>query len=391
VTKKNRPKNIRKELAKHGTLPPKSEPEGRLLGLDLLRAAAVIFVLLSHMGPCPKEYGMLHHIHAGFIRGGWVGVDLFFVLSGFLISGLLFREHALRGRISFGRFFIRRGFKIYPPLFFMMGVFYVMYISKYPIGFTDLLPWLIFLQNYLQPAKDYLWGYWGHTWTIADEEQFYLLLPFLLIILSRFSKGRPFAFVPWVTLIVALVCLGLRIWTDGLNPTYSSYAQRMPFHLRADSLFFGVFLSYLYHHHRGRFDEIAARFKLPFFILGALFLLPALLFKEKLFFVHTFGFTLFSVGSGLLLVSLLVHDFGSGRWLQPLAKIGVYSYSIYLWHYPLSNLYFSQFFEKPGLNWLLYAALHLSGCILAGVIASKLLEYPMLKVRDALFPSLSKT
>ena len=394
MTKKNRPKNIRRELSRQGQILPESASERRLLGLDLLRSVAVLMILLSHMGPAPKAYGFLHELHWAFIRGGWVAVDLFFVLSGFLVSGLLFDEHARHGHISFGRFFIRRGFKIYPPLFFMMGITYVMYVSKYPLEFTDLLPWFAFLQNYLQPARDYLWGYWGHTWTIANEEQFYLLLPFLLILLSRVSKDRPFVAIPWIAGVVSLVCLGLRLWTDRLTPVYDTYTQRMPFHLRADSLFFGVLLSYLYHYHRARFTEIVSRFKLLFFCLGVLFLMPALLFKEKVFFIHTFGLTVFYLGSGLLLASMLVHDFKSNRWMEPFVKIGVYSYSIYLWHYPLSNLYFSQLLEKlhlPHLNWAAYAALHLAGCILAGVLASKGLEYPMLKLRDSLYPSLAKT
>ena len=393
MTKKNRPKNIRRELARQGYVHPEIAPERRFLGLDLLRAAAVLMILFSHMGPAPKAYGFLHELHWAFIRGGWVAVDLFFVLSGFLVSGLLFREHMRHGHISFGRFFIRRGFKIYPALFFMMGVTYVMYVSKYPLRFTDLLPWFVFLQNYLQPARDYLWGFWGHTWTIANEEQFYLLLPFLLILLSRVSKERPFAAIPWIAAILSLTCLGLRLWADHLHPVYDTYTQRMPFHLRADSLFFGVFLSYLYHYHRDRFIGISARFKLLFFCVGALFLMPALLFKEKLFFIHTFGLTIFYLGSGLLLASMLTYEIRSNRWTEPFVKIGVYSYSIYLWHYPLSNLYFSQLLEKlrlPHLNWVVYATLHLAGCILVGILASKILEYPMLRLRDRIYPSLAK-
>jgi peptidoglycan/LPS O-acetylase OafA/YrhL len=393
MTKKNRPKNIRKEAIRQGLVLPKIAPERRLLGLDLLRSVAVIMILLSHMGPCPKVYGVLHYVHAGFIRGGWVAVDLFFVLSGFLISGLLFNEHTRHGHISFGRFFIRRGFKIYPPLFFMMGVTYVIGVSKFRLGGSDLLPWFVFLQNYLQPARDYLWGFWGHTWSIANEEQFYLLLPWLLILLSRLSKDRPFALLPWIAAVIGLTCLGLRLWTDRHSPVYSYYTQRMPFHLRADSLFFGVFLSYLYHHHRERFTEIVGRFKVLFFFLGVIFLIPAFLFKEKVFFIHTFGYTVFYLGSGLLLCSMLVHDYGPARWLQPFVKIGVYSYSIYLWHYPLSNFYGADFYDNfgsLGMNWVYYAAIHLSGCIFVGVLTSKGLEYPMLKLRDSIYPSRAK-
>ena len=78
--------------------------------LDLLRAAAIFLVLGRHIVPCPPETSrVLHWVTATWRDGGWAGVDLFFVLSGFLVSGLLFREHKINGSVRFGRFFVRRG------------------------------------------------------------------------------------------------------------------------------------------------------------------------------------------------------------------------------------------------------------------------------------------
>src|SRR5690349_1861898 len=88
---------------------------GRLRSLDLLRAVAVLLVLLHHLAPPPGERTRFVSLLSRVASRGWIGVDLFFVLSGFLVSGLLLREHRLHGSIRFGRFFLRRGFKIYPP------------------------------------------------------------------------------------------------------------------------------------------------------------------------------------------------------------------------------------------------------------------------------------
>src|SRR5580700_3805244 len=96
----------------------------RLASLDSLRAVAILLVVGGHMPHIDLPNGdvLLGLITHYWQEGGWIGVDLFFVLSGFLIGGLLFREYRQYGAISFGRFFIRRGLKIYPPFFAMIAV-----------------------------------------------------------------------------------------------------------------------------------------------------------------------------------------------------------------------------------------------------------------------------
>src|SRR4051812_38341147 len=99
---------------------------GRSKAIDLLRAVAVCLVCFGrHMAPCPLGSGSwvqtsAHAVTAVLARGGWVGVDLFFVLSGYLVSGLLFREHQRFGSISGSQFLFRRGFKIYPSFWLLI-------------------------------------------------------------------------------------------------------------------------------------------------------------------------------------------------------------------------------------------------------------------------------
>src|SRR4051794_7562171 len=95
----------------------------RLASLDVLRAVAIFLVLGRHMPPFTSSSAsapMLTFLHA-WECGGWIGVDLFFVLSGFLVAGLLFREHQLFGTIRYGHFLARRGLKIYPAFYVMLG------------------------------------------------------------------------------------------------------------------------------------------------------------------------------------------------------------------------------------------------------------------------------
>src|SRR2546429_9016629 len=117
--------------------------------LDILRCIAVITVIFHHSGES-----------SFFTRVGWTGVDLFFVLSGFLISGLLFSEYKTQNSISFKRFFIRRGLKIYPA--FYLFLFLTGILSRVVFHTHLLVPHYLhevfFVQNYWQ-------GVWDHTWT----------------------------------------------------------------------------------------------------------------------------------------------------------------------------------------------------------------------------------
>ena len=126
-------------------------------------------------------------------------MDLFFVLSGFLISGLLFSEYKKRKAISFKRFFIRRGLKIYPAFYVFLLVTGVASIR----WFHSLAPPTLFL-NEIFFVMNYLGGVWTHTWSLGVEEHFYILLPIFLSILIRYSSDRddPFRILPRACLVV---------------------------------------------------------------------------------------------------------------------------------------------------------------------------------------------
>ena len=160
--------------------------------LDILRAIAVFLVIFNHGGA--KIWPALSHV-------GWIGVDLFFVLSGFLISGLLFNEYKSCGSVDFRRFFIRRGLKIYPAFYvflFLTGV--LSYIIFHTIVSANrYIAEVFFVQNYYR-------GIWDHTWSLGVEEHFYIFLPILLLLLAKTSRNRrePFDGLPWIFALVAV-------------------------------------------------------------------------------------------------------------------------------------------------------------------------------------------
>ena len=144
-----------------------SAPSQRNESLDVLRCVAVLLVVGFHL-----PYYTL------WSRIGWIGVDLFFVLSGFLISGLLFQEYKDTGTLSIKRFLIRRGLKIYPSFYLLMVLVTCLYfLDRSTVSTEQLALSWVFLQNYYTGEKIFM--LLAHTWSLAVEEHFYLLLPFV--------------------------------------------------------------------------------------------------------------------------------------------------------------------------------------------------------------------
>jgi peptidoglycan/LPS O-acetylase OafA/YrhL len=280
--------------------------------IDVLRAVAIFLVLGRH------AHWPENSIASIWQRGGWVGVDLFFVLSGFLVSGLLLKQFKETGAISWTNFVVRRGFKIYPA-FWCLIIFSLIFNAithAAPFESFRLLSELAFVQNYGQPM-------WGHTWSLAVEEHFYLLLPLILMICTK----NQFKYFPLFVSFIAGACLAMRLTGGEWNVQRNMFAT----HLRLDSLLFGSFLSYLYHYQQDFFHRVAS-YKKTLPITGIALLLPAFIWKlEESRAIYTFGFTLFYIGSGAILMAF-VGGLRENRLTHFLGMIGRYSYSIYLWH-----------------------------------------------------------
>jgi peptidoglycan/LPS O-acetylase OafA/YrhL len=298
-------------------------------------------------------------------RFGWVGVDLFFVLSGFLISGLLFKQWIRTGRLEVRRFLIRRGFKIYPGFYVLL-----------------LLTWLWLPPDPLRPsfAVDafFLQGYfdsvWEHGWSLAVEEHFYLLLPVLLIALSWRKVKDPFSLIPPISAALFAICLWLRI--SALANTDSFDAVLCPTHLRIDTLLGGVALGYFYHFHHEKFVAASSWKTLA---CGLLLLIPSFLLRMESHFTMTVGYTFNALGFMCILIWSANRRFRGTKWL---AAIGIYSYSIYLWHQAV-HLAIDKLYPR---HTFLVLVLYLIGAILFGALMAKLVEIPMLALRERWFP-----
>jgi len=346
----------------------------RNINLDALRAVAIFMVLGRHSG-----YSI--HWARVWARAGWAGVDLFFVLSGFLISGLLFVGYQERGRIDFSRFYIRRGLKIWPAFYVLIATGLLIEVARgNSVSFAALLSELAFMQSYFK-------GIWGITWSLAVEEHFYLSLPLVLLLIRRDSE-RPFAAMPYVfggIAILAFLCRFAVGWKqDGTNDLQS---YLYPTHLRIDGLMFGVLLSYYHRFRPDVFERIASWRGGWIVIATAVVLISKVPVQNRN--MHTWGLTVVYLAAGCLVAKAVAFEGPSPIRLisSLLARIGVYSYSIYLWHI-FYQQYVLEYFHIP--RPALWFWCDFVGAILFGIAAAKAIEIPMIRFRDRVFPHSSK-
>lgn len=293
--------------------------QGRVDGLDGLRAFAVAGVLMCHTMVLPS---------------GFIGVDVFFVLSGYLITTILMREHEKVGRLLLGRFYMRRVLRLLPALLVLLVVFtaYDQIIRTRSLQSQSLkvLPEVLFyVGNWVQVARgvDAL-DLWGHTWTLAVEEQFYLVWPLALAVAMKFGPRA----AGWVA---ALLVVLTPVWRIGLVLGGASEGRMRGTDVVADMLMVGCLLSIVILSRRDLIARAARWLALP----AALFLVAVVVQPVPGQMTLAILPTGLAVASAALIArtvtaptSLMARALA---W-RPLVVIGRLSYAIYLWHLPVT-------------------------------------------------------
>jgi peptidoglycan/LPS O-acetylase OafA/YrhL len=361
---------------------PAGPPAKRLPSLDILRALAILLVIGRHLSLEGSE-GLptaLRQALGLWNRVGWAGVDLFFVLSGFLVSGLLFSEHLKFRGIAYLHFVVRRGLKIYPAFYVMIGA--TLAAGAWSgSGPTARNVWgeLLFVQNYVGAL-------WNHTWSLAVEEHFYLAIGVFVALCSRADRVR--SVVP-AFFLIAVTSLFTRVWLYDRGLALPSELQFQT-HTRADALMFGVLLSYAYHFHRAGLQAVVSRYAVGILVLSLGLLAPLFLIDiERGRFGVTYGLTLTYLGFGGIVLLAAFRPAGTRALpARALAAIGAASYSIYLWHVPVRH-WFAGSTLPAGLPYGARVAGYVLACLLVGILMAKAVEVPFLKLRDRAFPSRS--
>ncbi len=394
-----------------------SDAPRRNVALDVLRGVAVLLVILFHAGNpdlFPEERASWFQRATSVC---WCGVDLFFVLSGFLISGLLFSEIERASRLDVRRFWLRRGMKIWPSYFAAYGGMVAINAAnmlrtgktrQVRDALAAMLPNVVFIQNYTDPEHR-----WPNSWSLAVEEHFYLVLPgVLLLLLSMFGPKYRFRGLFAGGAVFCAVVLGLRL-LDAQRPFPNAYN---PTHLRADSLCFGVMIGYAYRYKKEAFARVAHFWPLAF-VLAPLALVSSFPLgcpwpgyppapgepphSGNTWSAFTIGFTFLYLGSGALVAFAAAYP-KAGLSRGPLVRaplravsfLGVYSYTVYLAQaiVPKTPGFFTLAKVARRLTvdslWTDRVVFVLVSFVL-GVALSHVVERPFLVLRDRFLPSSS--
>ena len=296
-------------------------PTSEIASLNGIRALAVALVFFSHGGL------------ALFVPGG-LGVTVFFVLSGFLITTLLRREYAAHGGIQLRAFYLRRVLRLMPPLFVVVVAATLLSSLGVISGdFTlrGLFSVLFYFGNYHVIANDYhgIPEGLGVVWSLAVEEHYYLLYPPLaMILLHQARTGLSVT----VLALLCLLILGWRCWL-ALNGASEAYLM-MATDTRADSILTGCLMAFWRNPAIEAPTAIHLRRDITIAIACGLILILTLTYRNDLFRV-TARYTLQSLAIAPLIVLAIIHaERAPCRWLnsKPLAYLGSISYTIYLSH-----------------------------------------------------------
>lgn len=289
--------------------------------LDGLRTIAVILVMLLHA-----------HFQLG--KYGFIGVDLFFTLSGFLITTLLLEEHSVSGRISIPRFLLRRLFRLFPALLLVLFFVFIYALLTNDITKKTALYYEVWSSFFYINNISWLWGWGtesillGHTWSLAVEEQFYFVWPLILFLFLRFLMVRQ------LIVILSLFIVASYVFRYNYNSAAYSSLIREP-------VFIGCLLALLRwrYGYPVKISGVLLSFTLVLFVCFGLFSFSVI---DDWFASYT-GRNSIGFISALLILGILTNPLNHGTKLLGssfFAGLGKISYSLYLWHLPVFRLFY---------------------------------------------------
>ena len=346
-----------------------------LPGLDGLRALAVLAVIAFHL-------------QFGWAPGGLLGVGIFFTLSGYLITDLLLGRWSEDGRLHLGDFWLRRARRLLPALFVMLAVVTAWVTLADRARLPDLRPavgaaaayvsnWYFIVHNQSYFAQFAPPSPLDHLWSLAVEEQFYLLWPWLLLLGVCFLHGRTRAVrwlaLPVLALGVASALVMLRLYHPGLDPTRVYEGTDT----RACGLLAGAALAMIWPSRRQVRLPLAGRIALEAAGVAGLAVCALMVWRVGQYspFIYRGGLAVLSLATVGVLAAVAYPGslFGRVLGIGPLRWLGVRSYGIYLWHFPVIVLTS----PRNAVESLPRAAAQAAATILVAALSWRFIEEPI--------------
>lgn len=337
--------------------------------LDGLRGIAILVV-------------MAFNGHLLWMEGGFVGVDIFFVLSGFLITSILVQGYKRNSSIGLKQFYYRRALRLLPALFVLVlfCIGYALLLQPVDKAFETLkgvLYTMFYVANWAQvPPNSPGIGPLSHAWSLSVEEQFYIIWPLLLMgVLRLKSKGLALAVLSSI-IAISVICSVL-LWYAKV----SYFRMYFGSDTRAHELLIGCVAALILTW--GTIRQ-SIRFQQTFHTAAAIsfagILLAIFLVRYNTAFVYNGGFTLVALGTAIVILDLLLFPSLLSRFFEiaPLVWIGKISYGLYLWHYPIFEA--SRRFFEGWMNPILDEVLGVVGTFLVATASYYFIERPFLKL-----------
>jgi peptidoglycan/LPS O-acetylase OafA/YrhL len=332
--------------------------------LDGLRTLSVAIVIISHslayIHGEPKSFPFLQ-----LTALGRSGVDVFFVISGFLITGLLLKDSDRKISYRLKRFYLRRSFRIFPPFYLFLGVVLILWkTGLQPVDFRAFVTAATYTYNYLPHGPGWLLA---HTWSLSLEEQFYIVWAPCVVLLG-WKKSKA------VAIGAILLSPAIRFLTYVVAPRIRGNEDMM-LHTRLDTIMFGCAMALLWKD--ARFNRWVGKLARPSLVIFAIFYIVILAPCLSTRFAARYDWTIgYSLGGFLISVVVLYAvkkpSSGFGKFLNwgPMRHIGVISYGIYLWQ---------QMFTGPNAFWV---PLNLLAILACAELSYWLVERPSFRLRD---------
>jgi Predicted acyltransferases len=352
----------------------------RLPGLDLLRAIAIVWVMLFHsfiVGGLGPDFAWLS-------RYGWAGVDIFFVLSGFLIGTQVLRPLQRGEPLSFGAFYGRRAWRILPAFAVVLALYVWFPVLREVPG---LQPWWQFATFTLNLLADTRNQAFSHAWSLCVEEHFYLVFPLLAWWLTRRPSTSGFVSV-CVAVVVLGVALRTTVWLHdtAMNPPRNWFLEDIyyPTWMRLDGLLMGITLAALRVYRPSAWARLQVRSNVV--LLGGLGVscFALWLFRDRTgLLANALGWPLLSFGFGLLVFAGADRQSLLGRCRLPGAGwIAGISYSLYLSHKIAFHVVQATFGASLQGHGAIAFAMYALAVLLLGAALHYLVERPCLRWRD---------
>lgn len=341
--------------------------------LDGLRGVSIILVLCVHLH-------IISPTTSYVFAGGSLGVDVFFVISGFLITSILLNENAKNGHISLLNFYARRVLRLFPALIsvvlftclvaVIVGSFSALGIT--PLRLASVVGYFAnWVRAYEPPAVWFL----AHCWSLAVEEQFYLIWPIILITLLKFTSRRTILTIVTSGIVLSGL-LKIVLYLSGLATT-----RRIVYgsDTRADVVLMGCLIALLLHwdylpkfltnqETRGALTKSGTVILVTFFLIAGESFVP----------LYLGGFTVIAIAVAVVIIHIILtpeSDLSRRLQYSPLVWIGKRSYGLYLWHWPIYEI--CRLLPKP-----LIVISAIGGSLIVAALSYRFIELPFLRLKS---------